>query len=78
MDLLRHCPCALWISKGKMEKRTEEYRKKFANPFVAASRGFIDDVIMPHNTRRRICRALDMLRDKQLENPPKKHDNLPL
>jgi propionyl-CoA carboxylase beta chain len=62
----------------KIEKRTEEYRKKFANPFVAASRGFIDDVIMPHNTRRRICRALDMLRDKQLENPPKKHDNLPL
>jgi len=62
----------------KIEKRTEEYRKKFANPFVAAARGFIDDVIMPHNTRRRICRALDMLRDKQLENPPKKHDNLPL
>ncbi|WP_455372283.1 acyl-CoA carboxylase subunit beta [Limibacillus halophilus] len=62
----------------KIEKRTEEYRTKFANPFVAASRGFIDDVIMPHNTRRRICRALEMLRDKQLENPPKKHDNLPL
>ena len=63
---------------GKIEQRTEEYRKKFANPFVAASRGFIDDVIMPHNTRRRICRALDMLRDKELENPAKKHDNLPL
>ncbi len=62
----------------KIEARTEEYRKKFANPFVAASRGFIDDVIMPRNTRRRICRALSMLRDKQLENPPKKHDNLPL
>ncbi|MEJ2026900.1 MAG: carboxyl transferase domain-containing protein, partial [Limibacillus sp.] len=56
----------------------EEYRQKFANPFVAASRGFIDDVIMPHNTRRRICRALEMLRDKEQENPPKKHDNLPL
>ena len=62
----------------KIEQRTEEYRKKFANPFVAASRGFIDDVIMPHNTRRRICRALELLRDKHLENPPKKHDNLPL
>jgi propionyl-CoA carboxylase beta chain len=62
----------------KIEQRTEEYRQKFANPFVAASRGFIDDVIMPHNTRRRICRALEMLRDKEQENPPKKHDNLPL
>ncbi|HIP79059.1 MAG TPA: methylmalonyl-CoA carboxyltransferase, partial [Kiloniellaceae bacterium] len=62
----------------KIAARTEEYRTKFANPFVAASRGFIDDVIMPHGTRRRLCRALAMLRDKQLENPWKKHDNLPL
>ena len=62
----------------KIAARTEEYRQKFANPFVAASRGFIDDVIMPHNTRRRICRSLAMLADKQLENPWKKHDNLPL
>nr|MDJ0982987.1 carboxyl transferase domain-containing protein [Kiloniellales bacterium] len=64
--------------EAKIETRTEEYREKFANPFVAASRGFIDDVIMPHNTRLRICRALAMLRDKELENPWKKHDNLPL
>ncbi len=63
---------------AKIEARTEEYRQKFANPFVAASRGFIDDVIMPHNSRLRICRALAMLRDKELENPWKKHDNLPL
>ncbi len=62
----------------KIEARTEEYRQKFANPFVAASRGYIDDVIKPRNTRRRICRALAMLRDKQLENPWKKHDNIPL
>ena len=62
----------------KIEARTEEYRRKFANPFVAASRGFIDDVIMPHGTRRRICRALAMLADKRLDNPSKKHDNLPL
>src|SRR5438034_2884588 len=61
-----------------IEARTEEYREKFANPFVAASRGFIDDVIMPHSTRRRIGRALAMLRDKTLENPWKKHDNIPL
>jgi len=64
--------------EAKIEARTEEYREKFANPFVAASRGFIDDVIMPHNSRLRICRALAMLRDKELENPWKKHDNLPL
>ena len=62
----------------KIAQRTDEYRTKFANPFVAASRGFIDDVITPQNTRRRLCRALAMLRDKQLENPWKKHDNLPL
>jgi propionyl-CoA carboxylase beta chain len=64
--------------KAKIEARTEEYRQKFANPFVAGHRGFIDEVIMPHSTRRRICRALAMLRDKQLENPWKKHDNIPL
>ncbi len=62
----------------KIEARTEEYREKFANPFVAGSRGFIDDVIMPHGTRRRICRSLAMLREKQLSNPWKKHDNIPL
>jgi propionyl-CoA carboxylase beta chain len=62
----------------KIEARTEEYRQKFANPFVAGSRGFIDDVIMPHGTRRRICRSLAMLRDKELSNPWKKHDNIPL
>ena len=64
--------------EAKIAARTEEYRQKFANPFVAASRGFIDDVIKPHGTRRRVCKALNMLRDKQLENPWKKHDNLPL
>jgi propionyl-CoA carboxylase beta chain len=62
----------------KIEARTEEYRQKFANPFVAASRGFLDDVIMPHNTRARVARALRMLAGKRLENPWKKHDNLPL
>jgi propionyl-CoA carboxylase beta chain len=64
--------------KAAIEARTEEYREKFANPFVAASRGFIDDVILPRDTRRRLCRALAMLRDKQLANPWKKHDNIPL
>ncbi len=62
----------------KIEARTEEYRVKFANPFIAGRRGFIDDVIMPHNTRKRICRSLAMLRDKKVENPWKKHSNIPL
>ncbi|MBT5107750.1 MAG: acyl-CoA carboxylase subunit beta [Rhodospirillaceae bacterium] len=63
---------------AKIEQRTEEYREKFANPFVASSLGFVDDVIMPRNTRRRICRAFERLRNKQLENPWKKHANIPL
>jgi len=62
----------------KIEARTEEYRQKFANPFVASHRGFVDDVIMPHNTRKRVCRALAMLREKKLTNPWKKHGNIPL
>ena len=62
----------------KIERRTEEYREKLANPFVAGRMGFIDDVILPRNTRRRICRAFERLRNKQLENPWKKHANIPL
>jgi propionyl-CoA carboxylase beta chain len=62
----------------KIAARTKEYQDRFANPYVAASRGFIDDVIMPHNTRKRIVRALRTLKNKQLSNPPKKHDNIPL
>ena len=62
----------------KIARRTEEYRQKFANPFIAGKRGYIDDVIAPHATRKRICRSLAMLRDKRLENPWRKHDNIPL
>jgi len=62
----------------KIAARTEEYRTKFANPFVAGARGFIDDVIAPRDTRRRLCRSLAMLREKKLRNPWKKHDNIPL
>lgn len=61
-----------------VERKTEEYRDKFANPFIAANRGYIDDVIMPHNTRRRLGRAFAMLRNKKLDNPRKKHGNIPL
>ncbi|MEO2047938.1 MAG: acyl-CoA carboxylase subunit beta [Pirellulales bacterium] len=62
----------------RIEELTEEYRIKFANPFIAGRRGFIDDVIMPRDTRQRICRSLAMLRNKKLENPWRKHDNIPL
>ncbi len=64
--------------KEKIAARETEYKARFANPFVAAERGFLDDVIMPHSTRRRVARALDMLKNKQLSNPWKKHDNIPL
>ena len=64
--------------KDKIAARVKDYEARFANPFVAAERGFLDDVIMPHSTRRRVARALDMLKGKQLENPWKKHDNIPL
>jgi propionyl-CoA carboxylase beta chain len=62
----------------KIAERTEEYRQKFANPFVAGHRGYIDDVIMPSETRKRICRSLKVLRSKRLENPWRKHGNIPL
>src|ERR1700742_5203211 len=63
---------------AKLAEREAEYKARFANPFVAAQRGYIDDVIMPHGTRRRIVRALQSLKGKQLQNPWKKHDNIPL
>jgi propionyl-CoA carboxylase beta chain len=70
------------IFRGKtaeeIAEHTREYEERFANPFVAASKGFIDEVIMPHSTRRRVAMGLRKLRNKQLENPWKKHDNIPL
>ncbi|HKA47348.1 MAG TPA: acyl-CoA carboxylase subunit beta [Methyloceanibacter sp.] len=65
-------------NEAKIKKRIDEYQTRFANPFVAAERGYIDEVIMPHSTRKRIARALQMLRNKHLDNPWKKHDNIPL
>jgi propionyl-CoA carboxylase beta chain len=62
----------------KIAQRTEEYRAKFANPFIAGSRGYIDDVIIPEFTRQRVCRSFAMLRDKNLQNPWRKHGNIPL
>ncbi len=62
----------------KIQGRIKDYETQFANPFVAAERGFLDEVIMPHSTRKRVARALNMLRHKELTNPWKKHDNIPL
>ncbi|MFQ5437285.1 MAG: acyl-CoA carboxylase subunit beta [Paracoccaceae bacterium] len=62
----------------KIAAHTEEYEARFANPFVAAEKGFIDDVITPRSTRKRVARAFASLRHKKLSNPWKKHDNIPL
>jgi len=64
--------------KDKIGQRTRDYEDRFANPFVAAEKGFIDEVIQPHSTRRRVARAFASLRGKRLTNPWKKHDNIPL
>ena len=65
-------------SKKDAEIKSDEYTKQFVNPFIASSRGFIDDVIKPQNTRRRIAIALNNLENKELSSPYKKHDNIPL
>ncbi|MGI9379828.1 MAG: acyl-CoA carboxylase subunit beta, partial [Methyloligellaceae bacterium] len=62
----------------KIKAHTKNYEDRFCSPFVAAERGFIDEVIHPRSTRKRICRALNMLRNKTVEKPWKKHGNLPL
>ena len=62
----------------KIAAHTKAYEDRFLSPFVAAERGYVDEVIMPHSTRRRLARALRMLRNKDLQNPWKKHDNIPL
>jgi len=62
----------------KIAERTKEYEDRFANPFVAAEKGFIDEVIMPHSTRRRVSRSFAALENKHVEMPYRKHDNIPL
>ncbi len=62
----------------KISARTKAYEEHFLSPFAAAERGYIDDVILPRSTRRRVARALDLLRRKRIELPARKHDNLPL
>jgi methylmalonyl-CoA decarboxylase alpha subunit len=64
--------------EAEVQKKTDEFREKFANPFVAAARGYVDDVIEPKSTRPRLIRAFEMLGTKKDANPPKKHGNIPL
>lgn len=61
-----------------LKKKEDEYAENFANPYIAAKRGYVDDIILPRRTRFRIIKALMMLKDKQDTNPPKKHGNIPL
>ena len=58
--------------------KIEEFRDRFANPYIAAERGYLDAVIRPRDTRRKLIQALDMLENKRAKNPPKKHGNIPL
>ncbi|MBF0455200.1 MAG: acyl-CoA carboxylase subunit beta [Magnetococcales bacterium] len=64
--------------EAKLKEKTDEYSDRFANPFIAAQRGYIDDVIRPSRTRWRVIRGLEMLANKKVENPWKKHGNIPL
>ena len=59
-------------------KKTQEYQEKFANPFIAASRGYVDDIILPRQTRKKVGESFDLLKTKNLSNPWKKHGNIPL
>jgi propionyl-CoA carboxylase beta chain len=63
---------------GKIASRAKEYEERFANPFIAAERGFIDEVIVPHSSRKRIARAFASLRAKRADSPARKHDTMPL
>ncbi|HEV3317698.1 MAG TPA: carboxyl transferase domain-containing protein, partial [Candidatus Angelobacter sp.] len=65
------------MNKARQQK-IEEFRDRFANPYVAAERGYVDGVIRPRDTRKRLIDALEMLETKRDKNPPKKHGNIPL
>ena len=66
------------LSDVERKEKIQEYKDKFSTPFFAASRGYIDEVIKPQSTRKRICDGLRFLRNKSVKLPSKKHDNLPL
>ncbi len=76
---LNHCSCCSFLFESQdIEEHTAEYTSRFANPMVAAQRGFVDDVIDPQDTRRIICNDLKILRTKKMPDIPKKHSNIPL
>ena len=66
------------LNQDKIKKKTEQYEERFANPFIAAEKGYIDEVIMPRSSRKRLIRTFKSLKGKNINNPCKKHDNIPL
>ena len=66
------------LNQDKIKKKTEQYEERFANPFIAAEKGYIDEVIMPRSSRKRLIRTFKSLKGKNINNPWKKHDNIPL
>ena len=66
------------LDNDNITKKTQEYQEKFANPFIAASRGYVDDIILPRQTRKKVGESFDLLKTKNLSNPWKKHGNIPL
>jgi len=68
----------LYKATGDRQKKINEYKEKFANPYIAAERGYIDEIIEPRFTRRKLITAFAMSRNKRDKNPPKKHGNIPL
>jgi len=65
-------------AEAATDTKIQEYRDKFAHPYIAAGRGYLDDIIDPRDTRRGLIDALESLRTKRDKNPPKKHGNIPL
>jgi propionyl-CoA carboxylase beta chain len=75
----RSSSIGLSFNKEEIRKqKIQEFRDRFANPYIAAERGYVDAVIQPRDTRRRLIQALEMLQNKRDKNPPKKHGNIPL
>ena len=72
------CPTTEIIPAAERVRLVAEYEAEFDNPYVAASRGYVDAVILPSETRPRLIAALELLKDKRETNPPKKHGNIPL
>src|SRR2546430_8551849 len=68
----------LYKGAADREAKIAEYKEKFANPYIAAERGYVDEIIEPRFTRRKLITAFAMLRNKRDKNPPKKHGNIPL